>query len=304
VCTPNRTAGGYRPRPRYAVPGVGQGGPYSGVVLEIDAWPQLRAPVLVVALAGWVDAGEAGAGAATVLAGQLEGARAFGTYDLTDLLDLQQTRPTVELDEGSTRRVTWPGVALTAGRAGRDVVLFVGPEPSLRWPTFVGDLVELAGRLGVERAFTLGGMPAVVSHRRPVPVLATATSPSLAQEAGAVRADYEGPTGAQTVLQVGLGEAGVPTVGLWAQVPHYVAGNASPPAIRALLERLRELAAVSLDVALLDEECDVYVTKVEEGLAERPDVAELVRAIEAEQPAEDMSGDELAAEIERYLREQ
>jgi proteasome assembly chaperone (PAC2) family protein len=239
-----------------------------------------------------------------MLRAQLESARTFGHYDLTEILDLQQTRPEVSLVEGTTRKITWPSIDLTAGHAGRDVVMCVGPEPSLRWPTFVKDLVGLAERLGVERAFTIGGMPALVSHRRPVSVLTTATSPSLAQETGAIRADYNGPTGAQTVLQVALGDAGVPTVGLWAQVPHYVAGNASPPAIRAVLERLRELSGLTVDVQMLDEECDVYTSKVEEGVAERPDVADLVNAIESDTSPEDVTGDEIAAEIERFLRDQ
>jgi predicted ATP-grasp superfamily ATP-dependent carboligase len=134
-------------------------------------------------------------------------------------------------------------------------------------------------------------------------VLATATARSVAQEIGAVRADYEGPTGVQTVLQVALGEAGIPAVGLWAQVPHYVAGNPSPPAVRALLERLREYAGLRVELDDLDEEIVTYTEKVEEGLAEHPDVAELVDAIE-EESAEEVSGDELAAEIEQFLRDQ
>jgi len=276
--------------------------------VDVDRWPELRDPVMVVALSGWVDAGLAGAGAAAVLADQLESARPFGRLDLSDAVDLQQTRPTVKLIDGTTREVSWPSVELVAGRAARDVVLCVGPEPSLRWRAFTDGLVESARRLGIERAVMLGGMPAVVSHRRPVAVLATATSPSLAQEAGALRTDYAGPTGAQTVLQVALGEAGVPAVGLWAQVPHYVSGNPSPPAIRAVLERLRDVAGVETDLGALDAQTDDYVDRVEKGLGDRPDVAELVEAIEA--GAEDLTvgelptGDELASEIERFLRDE
>lgn len=272
-------------------------------MLEIETWPNLREPVLVLTLTGWVDAGEAGALASATLAAQLEGARQFGTYALDDIVDLQQTRPTVELVDGATRRIVWPKVTLIAGRAGRDVVVASGPEPSLRWPSFARDLVDLASRLGVVQAFTLGGMPAAVSHRYPVNVLATATAHSLAQEVGALRADYEGPTGAQTVVQHELGKAGIPTVGLWAQVPHYVSGNPSPPAVRALLARLRELAGIQVDLRDLDEQVERYREKVDEGVAERPDVAELVRAIE-DQTVEEVSGDAIAAEIERFLREQ
>ena len=207
------------------------GARYGGNVLDVETWPRLRDPVMVVSLTGWIDAGEAGELAGATLASQLEGAREFGSYSLDDLVDLQQTRPTVELLEGTTRHITWPKITLTAGHAGRDVVIAAGPEPSLRWPTFARDLVELADRLDVKQAFTLGGMPAAVSHRLPVNVLATASAHSVAQEVGAMRTDYEGPTGAQTVVQFELGKAGIPSVGLWAQVPHYVSGNPSPPAV-------------------------------------------------------------------------
>jgi proteasome assembly chaperone (PAC2) family protein len=272
-------------------------------VLDVDRWPELRDPALVISLTGWVDAGEAGNTAASHLRRHLEAFRPFGRYELGELLDLQQTRPTVELVQGATRKITWPEVQLAAGRAGRDVVLCTGPEPSLRWPAFAEELVDAFVRLDITQAFTLGGMPAVASHRRPVEVLATATSRSLAQEVGAIRTDYRGPTGVQSVLQVRLGEAGIPTVGLWAQVPHYVSASPSPPAVRALLERLRELAGVEVGLDELDEEADEYVEKVEAGLAERPDVADLVQAIEADAEG-DVSGDALAAEIERYLRDQ
>ncbi|MBM3672759.1 MAG: PAC2 family protein [Actinobacteria bacterium] len=272
-------------------------------MLEVDSWPELQDPVLVISLRGWVDAGEAGSLAVDLFTSQLDDPHVFARYDLSDLVDLQQTRPMVSLVDGATREITWPVVELTAGKADRDVVVLNGPEPSLRWPSFVKELTDTATRLGITQAFALGGMPAMASHRRPVAVLATATSHSLAQEVGAIRTDYSGPTGVQTVLQQALGEAGIPAVGLWAQVPHYVLGNASPPAVRSLLERLRELTGVRVDLSELDDQAESYAEKVEEGLADRPDVADLVRAIEAQGPDE-VSGDELAAEIERFLSEQ
>ena len=272
-------------------------------MLELDAVPRLRNPILVLAIVGWVDAGESGARAAAGLGTQLEGGRVFARYELEDLVDLQQTRPTVALVEGGGRRVAWPTIELVAGRAGRDVVCCIGPEPSLRWPTVTRELVDLARQLRVELAVGLGGMPAVVSHRHPVPILATATNAALAREAGATRADYQGVTGLQTVLQVALGEAGIPAVGLWAQVPHYVSATPSPPAVRALLDRLGSVAGISLDLSSLDAQVSEYTARVEEGLSDRPDVAELVTAIE-EQERSDVSGDEIAAEIEQFLRDQ
>jgi proteasome assembly chaperone (PAC2) family protein len=275
-------------------------------MIDIDALPQLRDPVLVVALSGWVDAGLAGGGTVAVLAEQLESVRTFGRLDLSDLMDLQQTRPTVHLVDGVSREIAWPQISFSAGHLGRDVVLCVGPEPSLRWRTVLGELVGLAEQLGVTAAFTVGGIPSMASHRRPVSVLATGTDAELVEAAGAWRQDYTGPTGAQSVLQVMLGDAGIPTLALWAQVPHYVAGGASPPAIRALLAKLRDLGGVTVDLDALDEQAQAYVERVEEGLTERPDVVEVIRAIEAGEAEDEElpSGDELASEIERFLRDQ
>ncbi len=274
-----------------------------GAVLEVEVLPQLRQPVLVVACTGWVDAGEAGEQAAALVKEQLDGARVFARYDLSEHVDLGQTRPMVGLVDGVTRQITWPSLSFVAGQAGRDVVCCTGPEPALRWPSVVREIGDLVADLGVEMAVSLAGFPAVASHRRPFGVTTTATNHALAQEIGAVQIDYRGPIGFPTVLLHGLGTRGIPGVGLWAQVPHYVAGTASPSAVQALLRRLGEVAKVGLDLGSVDAEVDGYLAKVEEGLSERPDVAELVKAIEA-QAGEEVSGDELAAEIERFLREQ
>jgi proteasome assembly chaperone (PAC2) family protein len=258
-------------------------------VLEVDQWPSLREPVMLVALTGWVDGGLAGTGSLAAVAEALESPRKFASVDLSDLLDLQQTRPTVSLVDGVTRRIEWPSIDMVAGRAGRDVVIVAGPEPSVRWREVTSDLVQVAQRLDVKLAVTLGGMPAPVSHRRPVSILATASSRSVAQEVGALRSDYFGPTGAQTVLQVALGDAGVRSVGLWAQVPHYVAATPSPPAIRSMLERLREIAGLSVDLHSLDEQS----------------VADMVLQLESESPPDEVvSGEDLAREIERFLRDE
>jgi proteasome assembly chaperone (PAC2) family protein len=273
-------------------------------LLDVETWPKLRDPIIVVTLSGWVDAGMAGAGSVAVLAEQLEASRTFGRIDLADLMDLQQTRPTVHLVDGVSREIIWPAIELVAGRAGRDVVVCVGPEPSLRWRAVLAEIVDAAARLGVARAFTLGGIPSLASHRRPVEVLATATSAELVTEAGAWRNDYTGPTGAQSALAVLLGQAGIPTISLWAQVPHYVAAGPSPPAIRSVLARLRELGGVEVDLSVLDDQTRAYVDRVEEGIADRPDILEAVRQIESGSEAPLPSGDELASEIERFLRGQ
>jgi hypothetical protein len=146
----------------------------------------------------------------------------------------------------------------------------------------------------------------MASHRRPVAVLATGTDEDVVAAAGAWRRDYTGPTGAQSALQVLLGEAGIPTLALWAQVPHYLATGASPPAIRAVLAQLRDLGGLDVDLVGLEDQAEAYVRRVEEGLAQRPDVVEVISAIEAGESDEIQmtSGDELASEIERFLRDQ
>lgn len=287
---------------------------YSGGMLDVENWPKLRDTLLVVALSGWVDAGLAGATTAALTIDQLEGARRFATVPLADDVDLQQTRPTVDLAGGVTRSITWPEIEFVAGRAGRDVVVMRGPEPSLHWPTLISEVVEAADRLDVRDVVTLGGMPATVSHRRPTAILTTSSSAELARDLGGRRADYHGPTGAQTAVAAAFADRGTPAVGLWAQVPHYLSGATVPPALRALFVRLAERGRLRVDTGILDEQCDAWITKVEESVAERPEVAELVEQIEAAEddvptrgePFDDdlPSGDELASEIERFLREE
>jgi hypothetical protein len=287
--------------------------PYSEWVpsdlITIEATPRLRAPVLGLALTGWVDAGLAGIRAVDTLTAQFDPGvgRRIATLELADLLDLQATRPTVSLTEGITRVVEWPRIEFFAGSiSGRHVIVCRGPEPSLRWPSVGQAIAGFASELGVARAYTFGAIPANVSHRQPIQVLATASDPTVAAGLPEVRPDYEGPTGLQTVVQSMLGDAGVPTVGLWAQVPHYVAGNPAPAATRALLEHFVADSGIPLPLHELDEASEEWRQQVETGLADRPDVLELVAQIEAANAtaaeAQLPSGDELASEIERYLR--
>ena len=276
-------------------------------MISVDLWPELSEPLMVIAIAGWVDAGGAGAGAMSALAEQLEDSQTFGSIDLAALSDLQQTRPTARWEDDA-RVIDWPRINFECGRipggregAGRDLVLVRGPEPSLRWPAVSSSVVDAARRLGVRQAATLGGIPALVSHRKAAVVTASATQRSLAQELVPLRPDYAGPTGLQTVVLRALGDAGIPGAGLWAQVPQYVAGSPSPPAIRALLGRLAEIYNLGLDLRALDDRSQAYLRRVETGLDARPDVKAVVDQIDQRQ--ETTTGD-LVAEIEQFLRSQ
>jgi hypothetical protein len=271
------------------------------LVLRVQRWPELAEPVMVFAFSGWVDAGLAGAGALAALGEQLHDRDDFAALDLSDLMDLQQTRPIARWDRTGARVIEWPRITLAAGRLGRDAIVASGPEPSLRWPEVAAAIVDAACRLGVRDAYSVAGMPALVSHRREVPVLATATHRALAQEVAPLRAAYVGPTGFQTVVQRALGDAGVTCTGLWAQVPQYVSGSPCPPAVRALLRRLAELGRLEVDLRPLDARCAAYVARVDEGIAARPDVAEVVERIDREQVP---TTDDLVSEIEHFLRSQ
>jgi hypothetical protein len=276
-------------------------------MLSVDHWPELREPLFVIALTGWVDAGGAGAGATAALAEQLDDREEFAAIDVAAIADLQQTRPTARW-EGDARVIDWPRITFECGHvgggregAGRDVILMCGPEPSLQWPSIASSTVEAARRLGVRQAATLGGIPSLVSHRKAMVVTASATQRSLAQELFPVRPDYAGPTGLQTVVLRALGDVGIPGAGLWVHVPQYVSGSPSPPAVRALLARLVELYHLDLDLRPLDERSEAYLRRVEAGLASRPDVKAAVDRIDEQQ--ERTTGD-LVAEIEEFLRSQ
>jgi predicted ATP-grasp superfamily ATP-dependent carboligase len=270
-------------------------------VLSFERQPTLRDPLLILAFTGWIDAGLAGAGAITVLHEQLRTPDTFAELDLSDIMDLQQTRPVARWADDGMRVIDWPKITFMSGSLGRDAIVVSGPEPSARWLEVTRAIVDTARDLGARQAFTLAGMPALVSHRRPVPVLATATHRSLAQELAPLRLQYAGPTGLQTVVQRALGDADIPCAGLWAQVPQYVSGSPSPPAVRSLLRRLAELTRLEIDLRPLDERCENYASRVDAGLASRPDVAAVVDRIDQEQSA---STDDLVSEIELFLRSQ
>lgn len=272
--------------------------------IEIFRAPKLREPVLVGALAGWVDAGYVGAGAVALLSERLADGAHVASLALDDSVDLAATRPTTKLTDGVVRSVQWPGIDFYATSAGTDYVLMIGREPSLRWQGVAETIVGYARRLGVRRVYLLAGMPAARSHRRPIEVTATATRRSLAQELEPLREDYVGPTGFATALQFAFGEADIDAVGLWAQVPGYLSDSPSPPAVAATLRRLGELSGIEVRLRSLDDHIDDYHERVEESLGDQPELAEAIRSMEEGREESIPSGDELASEIERYLRDQ
>jgi len=282
--------------------------------LEWESRPDgLRAPALVCAFRGWNDAGDA-ASAALSYVGSALGATRFATIDPEDFFDFQATRPKVRIVEGSSREIEWPEVEIYAARiprAPRDLVLVQGNEPSMRWRTFCRLVIDLAEALGTQLVVTLGALLADVPHSRPVSITGITTDPALTARLNMTQASYEGPTGIVGVLQDACRLAGMPAASLWASVPHYVAAAPNPKAALALVRKLEQLVGVSVDAQQLESQAADYERQVTLAVQSDPDVQAFVErleaAIEEEEsgtgPGELPSGDVLAREFQRFLRQ-
>jgi predicted ATP-grasp superfamily ATP-dependent carboligase len=272
----------------------------------------LRAPAMVCAFQGWNDAGDAASGAVSFLASALD-ARRFARIDSEEFYDFQANRPSIRFDENQTREIAWPTVEIfeaTAPRAPRDLVLVQGVEPSMRWRAFTSHLVDLAEALGVQLVVTLGALLGDVPHTRPVAMSGHASDAALLERLGIPASSYEGPTGIVGVLHTACAQAGLPSASLWAGVPHYVAAAANPKAALALLRRVEVLIGVSVDVSELESSAADYERQV--GLAVRsdPDIQAFVERLEQAADSEEQntpddlpSGDILASEFQRFLRQ-
>jgi proteasome assembly chaperone (PAC2) family protein len=278
--------------------------------LRYERRPELTDPVLICSFRGWNDGGQ-GASLASAFLSRLWKAERFADVDPELFFDFQSQRPHVALVDGNVRRIDWPENSFHAARLGpgrRDAVLMLGTEPSLRWRTFTGLVGGLAQELGVSLVVTLGSLLADVPHTRPSPVTASATDAALLRELELQGSRYEGPTGVVGVLHDAFREAGIPSVSLWAAVPHYVSLTPSPRAAKSLCDRIADLLDIPIDTSELDEASRIYMQQVSEAVASDEDTAAYVdelesRADELESEGELPSGDSLAAELTRYLRE-
>ncbi len=274
--------------------------------------PNLHRPVLVAAFEGWNDAADAASSAARYLRDRWS-ARLFATIDPEEFYDFSATRPQVRLAQGITREIIWPATELSAARlpgTSRDVVVLLGHEPQLKWRTFTEQVVGVARDLGVELIVILGALLADVAHTRPVRVTGTAADDDLVRRLGLGRSRYEGPTGIVGVLHDAFAKANLLSASLWAAVPHYVASTPSPKASLALVERATGLLSTSVVTADLEVAALDYERQVSEVVAADDDVSAYVRRLEASADEDDIadmeaiSGDALADELERYLRDQ
>jgi len=276
---------------------------------------ELRQPVLVAAFRGWNDAGDAASFAAAHL-GRVWSASELASIDPEDFYDFQAVRPQVELIEGVTRKITWPSNEFMAAKLDgveHDVIVLVGTEPSTKWRTFANLIVETARAHDVRLVITLGALLADVPHSRDVPITGTAVDPELIERLDLQRSRYEGPTGIVGVLHEAFSQAGIDSASLWAAVPHYLAVTPNPKAALALVERATQLVGVAAEMDDLQRATSVYEERVTEMVSSDEDVQAYVRMLEDRtderenleemDPTQMPSGDDIAAELERFLRD-
>jgi PAC2 family len=269
---------------------------------EIKSEEPLVAPVLIQALSGWVDVGSAGTLAAARLAGDGD---LIASFDTDSLFDYRTNRPVLDISGASMNELTWPEVALhRASFGGRDLLVLTGTEPDLRWKEFAAAVRELALRMGVTQLISLGAVPAAIPHSSPTPVLATASDRSLlGNDIPVLEGALRVPSAAVSVIDMYLSEAGIPTVGFWAQIPHYVAALYHAGAV-ALLNRTAEHLRIEIPIDEFEEEARAQRAQLDQIVDARPEAKAYVERLEqlaAEQ--EVPSGEEIAAELERFLRE-
>jgi proteasome assembly chaperone (PAC2) family protein len=274
----------------------------------------LRAPALLAAFSGWNDAGDAASAALTFIGESLHAER-FARIDPEDFYDFQSTRPHIALTGERKREITWPGVEIFAARvprAPRDLILVQGPEPSMRWKSFSQHIIDLAEALGTQLVVTLGALLADVPHSHPVAVSGLVSDPALVEKIGLKETTYEGPTGIVGVLHTACTEADLPSASLWAAVPHYVAAAPNPKAALALVRKVEALVGVSVDATDLENATGDYERQVSLAVQSDPEVQAFVERLEQAAsldtsslgPGELPSGDAIASEFQRFLKQQ
>lgn len=282
--------------------------------------PVLHRPAVIAAFSGWNDAADAASAAVQALVSAW-GAEPLADIDPEQFTDFATIRPMVRLTPEGRRSIVWPGVQMWHARTpGSDVILILGPEPSLRWRMFCDQIVSVAERYDASMLITLGALLADVPHTRPVHLIGTATDEDLIERYDLRRSTYEGPTGIVGVLHDACSDAGIASVSLWAAVPAYASQVPSPKAAAALIERAAEIIGTPPPTASLEHAVTEYEDRIDQLVEEDDDLAEYVERIgtmgddygDATLPfdADDEDDDEiddgssLVDEVEQFLRDQ
>jgi proteasome assembly chaperone (PAC2) family protein len=277
---------------------------------------------MLIAFSGWNDAAEAATGAASHILGAWTDAEhavndqvgvvpeLIADIDPEEFYDFQVNRPIVDIDESQIRSLTWPGTqifGLATPNFNFDFIVVRGVEPSMKWKTFTHDLLDLADDLEVQRIITLGSMLADAPHSRPITVTGSGAHPEIAKRLGVEVSRYEGPTGILGVIADACLRRGIDAISLWAAIPHYASNSPSPKATLALINALEDFLEISLPQGDLHADSLEWESEVDELAREDSDVAEYVKALEESKDSallSDVSGEDLARELERFLRRQ
>ncbi len=266
-----------------------------------------RITVMLAAFEGWNDAGEAASDALRYL-NKLWGGKKVGAIDADEYYDFQFTRPMIRRTASGERKIKWPSTRIfkaSVPGSNVDVIFVQGTEPSYKWRAYTAELLVHAEALKVDYVILVGALLADVPHSRPIPVSASTDDAALRERMDLESSQYEGPVGIVGVLAEVALLAGLPTISLWAAVPHYVAQAPSPKAQLALLNRIEELLQVPLDTQELVEDADAWERGVDELATEDPEIAAYVRQLEEAKDTADLpeaSGESIAREFERYLK--
>jgi hypothetical protein len=267
--------------------------------------------LLVVAFEGWNDAGEAASGAARAIREQLE-LQPIVELEPEDYFDYQFNRPTVSIDEAGDRVLEWPGVTLYGpgpasipAPSGLAVHVLLGTEPSRGWKTFAAEVIDAIEAVDVTAVVFLGAMLADVPHTRPISVFASSENAAVRDRFELERSTYEGPVGILSVLSAAAEQAGIPTLSIWASVPHYVHNAPSPKAMLALIERLEEFVDLDIARGTLVEDSAAWESGIDALADDDDDMRAYITQLEQARDTVDSpeaSGEAIAEEFERYLR--
>ncbi len=274
-----------------------------------------RHPALIMCLEGWIDAGIGASTAVNTIVGS-RATEVIVRWDADELIDHRARRPVLHIVDGVATSLNWPEIELRGAvdDTGRDLLMLVGPEPDMRWHGFCASVVSLAQQLDVRMVIGLGAFPAPVPHTRPMRLVATAPTPQLAAEVGFIGGSIDVPAGVQAALEHEFNRAGIPAVGLWARVPHYVVSMPYPAASAALVDGAAAVGGLTLTSRDLHDSAARARSRIDELIANsdehRAMVAQLESQVDRESadgagefgPATLPSGDEIAAELERFLR--
>ena len=264
--------------------------------------------LLVVAFEGWNDAGEAASGAVKTLKEQLE-VETLMAIEPEDYFDYQFNRPSIGFDDDGKRVLVWPSVTMygpdDADATEESVYLLVGTEPSRGWKTFTTEVLDAIVANGITGVVFLGAMLADVPHTRPISVFTSSENPDVREQFTLERSTYEGPVGILSVLADAAENSGVPTVTIWASVPHYVHNAPSPKATLALIDKLEEIIDVVIPRGELVDEATAWETGIDALASDDDDMSTYIEQLEQARDTVDSpeaSGDAIAQEFERYLQ--